>query len=1507
MMHVIRGFKPLSVSLFLLNLLYPLILMAQAPVANFSASLTKVCGSAYIKFTDLSTNTPNSWTWDFGGGATTITGVKSPVVLFSTAGVFTIKLTVSNASGTNTKSVSNYITINALPTPAFTASNTTGCVPLKGVSFTDLSTGGGGAKITKWVWTFGDGSQASTLNNPIHDYTSAGSYPVGLTVTDANGCVSKPISKSGFILINPKPNTAFSATSAFNCTAPFAANFSTADAGVGAVYNWNFGDGQKGTGKTPVNTYTSTGNYTVSLLIATGAGCKDSLTKNNYIGISTLVADFKSDLKRRCVQLPIQFTDLSSPTPTSYSWDFGDGNTSTQKNPSHAYTKAGNYSVTFNAKDASGCIKTITKSGYIIDANPSVGFTSPSISECKVPATISFTDTTSNVASRLWTFGNGSSSTTANPMVSNIYNNAGNFNVSLKVTNTNGCTDSNTKTVVKIVFPVANFVVDKFNGCTPLGVTFTDKSSSVETITNWSWDFDDKSPVLSGLNANPLHSYIDTGVFYPSLTITNNKGCVSTFKTTKSISPGIPPNTAFSGTPLIGCFPLTSAFTDASDKFAETWTWNFGDGTSSSVKNPSHKFGDVGYFDISLKTSFHNCFSAPTTKAKYIFVQSPRALFSSSTRTSCVAPFAVAFKDSSKGAKTWAWDFGDPTSGVNNISTLQNPATHTFQKTGFYTIKLIVTDPGTGCSDTIKAAKYVQISDRKPGFVTGAQVGCQPFNVAFTDTSKTNTKIINWKWDFGDGSIISGLNKVPNHTYTLANTYAVKLFITDSLNCLDSIVKPPFLIVKQVPKAQFSTDKTTGCTPLLVNFTDASTGPKAPIISWQWKFGDGQSITLPTSASPPAHTYATRNSYPVTLVVTDNQTCKDTITKNIVATYPAGNFTIDSVACNNKAVTILNTSSGPNSTLSYLWDFGDGTAKSTQTQPNHVYSLNASKNLVVKLTVTDNNGCIDSTQKKNVVFSRPFANFIPSTSYSQCPPSQVNFKDSSYSISTSKDFIKSRKWFFGDPSSAPLDTSTTLNPGHLYQNPQTYYPKLIVSNLYGCVDTSKAKPNVVDGPVFGALTYSPLSSLCSPMEVTFTITGKNIAQTIWNYGDGFSDTISTGTVKHSYTVASSYTPQYYITDSLNGKIKGSKKCTLGPFSVPNPISLQGPLIGFDNDSSFYCGPVDISYSANGDIGLADSLRWDFGDGKTSTDINPPQHHYDTPKSYTVSLTAFVQTCKYVKIKKNNVNIFKPSAIQFTQSDTGGCIPKSIKFKTVPSSINLPLYSWKWSFGNGDSLLISDSSQVYTKFDTSYTYKTPGVFNPSAVVVFKKGRCTYTYNQNKNVYTLGKPPVNFEFSPLIQDNAINTFNFNNKSVGTTNFLWNFGDGTTSSLENPVHSYVADGVFSVTLLAKNPLGCADTLSRKVKSTGGLVIGNAFTPNGDGINDKFAIDLPGAVISKFSLEVYDRWGKLVYESADYKNDWDGKDLNNKMLPFETYYYILKYNNRYSWNGYITILKSE
>jgi PKD repeat protein len=329
------------------------------PVADFNATPLKGNRPLTVVFMDNSTNSPTSWTWDFGDLSLVNATRQNPVHTYANTGLYTVSLTATNGAGSNQVIKTNYINVTNIPVPIarFRGNPTTGTIPLN-VEFTDQSTG----SPTAWSWTFGDigTGNTSTLRNPTHAYTVPGTYTVSLTVSNDGG--SNTMTRSGYIQVNARrPVVSFTGTPRSG-TRPLEVTFTDTSTNYPTSWSWDFGDGSTSTLQNPVHIYTRAGTYRVTLIATNSAG-SDTESINNYITVTApFAADFTYSKTWILFWCFVDFTDTStgSPAPDSWYWDFGDGSTSTAQNPSHTYWFSDDYNVTLTISNSAGDTDTIT-------------------------------------------------------------------------------------------------------------------------------------------------------------------------------------------------------------------------------------------------------------------------------------------------------------------------------------------------------------------------------------------------------------------------------------------------------------------------------------------------------------------------------------------------------------------------------------------------------------------------------------------------------------------------------------------------------------------------------------------------------------------------------------------------------------------------------------------------------------------------------------------------------------------------------------------------------------------------------------------------------------------------------------------------------------------------------------------------------------------------------------------------------------------------------------------
>ena len=1038
------------------------------PVADFSATPTTGPAALPVQFTDLSTNNPTEWAWDFGDGTANGT-INNPSHTYANPGVYNVTLTATSPFGFGTEGKVQYINVTepVPPVAAFTGTPTTGPAPLS-VAFTDQSTG----TINSYLWSFGDGA-TSTEKDPTHDYSSPGIYTVILTVNNTFGQENTITRHDYIIATNQPPVASFTANKTMG-SPPLSVQFTDTSSGEDiASWAWNFGDGVTSTEPNPVYTYPYPGLYSVTLTVGNDGGT-NSTTKTGYIRVfqNVPVADFIAEPTSGTSPLVVQFHDITPGTPTTFLWNFGDGAKSPMQSPSHTYENSGNYTVSLTV-GTSGGTNTTVKEDFIQVSHefdvPVANFTTEYFYYGRFYAYGRFQDTsTGNPTSWNWTFGDGHYSEYQDPWYE--YEGVGSYDVTLTVSNAAG-SDSITKEafiVIPTPAPEADFYVaprDRY-GSFPLTVLFQDQSEgSIDWDTppaTYEWDFGDGSP-NSTERGSVYHNYMAAGTYTVTLTVTDIGG-TDTLTRENYIGQAPPPQPIadFTATPKSGYAPLTVDFIDQSTGSpALSYAWAFGDGTVSTEKDPTHVFSTPGLYNITHVTT-NTGGSDSITKPGFIEVLSApveiplNAEFTSNVTTGTV-PLTVQFLDASEGSpSSWSWYFESgyyylaneldktsliPAPGGNQISAEKNPVM-TYESPGNYTV--ILTVSRTGETDTIEKVDYIQVTPPPPtaDFYAYNNEGPAPLEVEFDAYVPYWYYIDNWTWDFGDGTGETKTSPWTLHTYQNPGLYNVTLSVTSpygsdistQVNCVNvTQVLPPVPSFDAVPES--------GNAPLSVTFTDTSSGT---VTTRLWDFGDGTTVWANATAEV-THTYPLPGTYTVSLTAGNEGgqaivEMPDLITVNPSGPLPDAKFR-QSPGMGYAPLTVAFTDLSTGSPLKWEWDFGDGSGSALQ-NPSHTFT--DAGRFTVTLTVYNSGG---SDSYSTTVWVRapraPVAYFMTDRTFGQAPLS-VHFTDRSVNSPTSW------SWDFGDGV-----ISIEKNPTHTYTTPGTYFAKLTVANAGGSSSTSR--------------------------------------------------------------------------------------------------------------------------------------------------------------------------------------------------------------------------------------------------------------------------------------------------------------------------------------------------------------------------------------------------------------------------------------------------------------------
>ena len=997
------------------------------PIADFNFT-NNGCATSPVTFTDVST--PNgrpivAWRWDFDDGNTST--VTNPIHSYAAPGTYNVKHTVSTDIGCLSDTVTHIVTLNDAPTANF---NSSGPYCDGGsINFSDVSTTSSGT-INQWQWNFGDPASGvnntSTIQNPAHTFSAAGTYTITLTVTTNSGCQSAPYTFQ--VTIYPKPVSNFSFPNAV-CLPSGATQFtdlSTVGAG-NTITNWlwNFGDGSPtSTQQNPLHNYSGTGPYNVSLTVTTNNGCTDIKTE----AINSIYAEPQAAFSwpaEVCMGSPANFTSTSTApgsTVTGWSWNFGDGNTSTVQNPSHTYTVTGTYTVTLNVTSAAGCqtvnnsashtvivkpLPTATISGNatvcLNAASPNITFTGAGGS---APYTFSYSINGGPAQNVVTTSGN--SVTVAAPTST-----AGTFTYTLLNVQEGGsalCSQAQTGSVTVNVTQSPTAAISGnatvcLNGTSP-NITFTGNGTT--------------APYTFTYNINSGPNQVVTTTSGNSVTVAVPTGTAGTFTyNLLNVQDGSANlcSQAQSGSAVVTVKPLPTAtiarssaevclnasspqiiFTGADGTAPYTFTYSINGGPNQTITTttgnsvtlsvPATTAGTFTYSLVNVQEGSSSLCGQPQTGSVAVTVNPlPSADFNFAAPT--CATRTVSFSDISIPnagiVNNWQWDFGDPASGAANTSTLQNPA-HIFSSAGTYSVKLTVaTDKGCVSSVVSKLVDVYVLP--KAGFIPPT-ICVSDLNGPFTDTSSVSSgNIVAWNWNFGDPG--SGPNNIsasqnPTHTFSASGNYTTTLVVTTNNGCTDTVSRA-FVVNGSALVSDFNAQSNTICSNTDISITDASSVDFGSIIKTEiyWDYANDPTIqTIDNSPTPGkiyTHTYPEFGSpasrtVSIRYVVYSGVNCVSTLTKNItLLATPTLQFDPINPICSNVPSFQITQAQLLNGLP------GSGVFSGTGVSPTGTFDPTVAGfgTHTLQYTYTGTNGCVNSVTQTIDVNPTPNANAGP--------------------------------------------------------------------------------------------------------------------------------------------------------------------------------------------------------------------------------------------------------------------------------------------------------------------------------------------------------------------------------------------------------------------------------------------------------------------------------------------------------------------------------------------------
>jgi PKD repeat protein len=814
----------------------------------------------------------------------------------------------------------------------------------------------------------------------------------------------------------------------------------------------------------------------------------------------------------------------------------------------------------------------------------------------------------------------------------------------------------------------------------------------------------------------------------------------------------------------------------------------------------------------------------------------------------------------SQNAVGFAWSIND-----SLLYEVETPI-HTFADTGWHLLRLDAVSE-FGCVDSASTDVYVS-GPPVTQFEMDTTMGCAVLPITFTNNT-IGFEFVSYNWDFGNGG--SSTEEQPGTIAYEQGLQDTTYFITLQAenHCGESAMTDSVLVLP-LPLTNFQASQYAGCSPLDIAINNNTQGLPESFL-WEITSTDGFAVSY-TDSIPPDQVFLAPDStnviYNIRLYAF-NECGTDTLDQQVLVkpNQIRAFFSVpDNEGCEPFEVDFLNTTS-PDSALVYNWYFGDGNT-SNQTDTTYTYVATGDTTTNYTVTLVADNGCArDSAFGEITVFPAPLVAF--ETAPYAC------LQDSAFFHNTSVD-VNGTLWDFGDGS-----TSTTYDAYYAYPSTGTYTVSLTAyAAITGCPNTFEAEVEVQ--PLPNPSFMPDVTFGCPPLQVGVENTTTDAEYYVWYFGDGNS-AVGQNPPPHVYQEPGFYDIRLEATD-----IFGCSNDTIFSFVNVYPE----PVIDFEVVPDEPCGiPQEVCILNQTEY--ASGFSWSFGNGSTSVE-NAPCTVFNETGTYTISLTAqneFLCT----QSAEREYTVYGIPFANFSPMDTTGCEPFWLRMDNQSEYADYAL----WQFGN----VAQDSS-----WDGTHVFRDTGQYDITLIVGNGSG-CADTLMLPNVVNVQGSPQAGFTYDKLDNELGSTYQFFNDSSPDAETFDWSFGDGATSSQENPVHRYLSSFDKEVRQIVRNEAGCPDTAYALIDldTLSGLFVPNVLEP-ATGTSLEKQVFLPkGIGLSEYEIAVYARTGQLIWSSTALNEEgqptefWDGT-LNGQDLPAGVFVWKVhraRFYNNTLWDG--------
>ncbi|OFY89751.1 MAG: hypothetical protein A2236_12445 [Bacteroidetes bacterium RIFOXYA2_FULL_33_7] len=1085
------------------------------------------------------------------------------------------------------------------------------------------------------------------------------------------------------------------------------------------------------------------------------------------IGVKAQVS-FTADVTEGCAPLAVTFTNTSSDGAT-FQWQYGDGGYYYGIDSSYVFTNTGYYNVYLYAYDDLGYyIGEYYQSIYVMGAND---YFYTSLNEACPNTEIYFDPSNYDVYSTFWNFGDGNTSDEYYPY--HAYNSSGDYIVSLVLETPCGF-DTIYRTISilnDLPFTYGEAGAYDYEVCPNTEIGFYANSNEAQSF---SWNFGDGN---TSNEQYPYHSYSSFGTYSYSLTMANGCGNDTTFYGEVNISNTVSVNeyAEIYNSPETTCPNQNMQFYSNLDN-SHTFLWDFGGGNTFEGQNVNYAFPALGTYTVAL-TITNSC-GNDTIIYKDIEITNSTPVDEYAElyyypQTACPNQY-MSFYSNLDDTHTFLWNFGGTTYSGQNVN-------FSFPSLGVYTVTLTITN---SCGNDTTIYQSVEITN-DGSFSTYCEVGTYQNNVCpgsqVTFYANSND-IQSYEWNFGDGSSVS-YDSNPNHSYSSLGTYTYSVTLFNScgndttvygqINITNDVPVYPYVQVYYYPEESCPNQQVQFYTNLDDSYTCV------------WNI-NGVTYTENNAY----HAFNAIGTYNYSTTIT-NSCGSDTIIYGSITisnNVPFAGYcevgTYVNQACPGSTIQFYTNS---DQAQSYLWNFGDGTTESENSYPSHSYaSIGA-----YTYSVTLYNSCGSDT---TIYGEIDIVNDVPVYPYVQinhnpeesCPNQQVQFYSN---VDNTYSFL----WNFSDGT-----TSTESYAYHEFSAPGTYTVSLKLTNSCGSDTTIYTHVNISnDLPFSGNLNvYVENYNVCPNTDMYFQAWAEQGYSYLWNFDDGTTDYDQY--VNHSFPEVGTYDVSITIANAC-----GMDTTINLAINVVNDLPIQNLWY---NVSAYSACPNDyISFNTDEDYNCV----WNFGDGVTSTS-NYANHAYSTVGNYTASLKVTnecdVDTTVYFTISVNSGASFSNNIYFYHYPSTGVCPGESVNFQFE---------------GNYESLLDFGDGTTSTNSYEEHSYDAVGTYNVSLTLTNGCGNDTTLYS---TVEVSNNNGVNYLWFDMSASTICPNTEVEFWTDDYASYLWNFGDGTTSIIGDPNHTYYENGTYNVTLTVTNFCGHSATSTETIEVENNLDIDDA-----------------------------------------------------------------------------------